>query len=237
MQFNSHPSNFDIVSDIDFWAGSDSDSYPIAAKTRNANLSYDHVVTLILQADGRWEWDDTNATDLPIATATLTSGQQDYGIDTDHLKILRVAIKDAQGRYYYLDPLDDRAIGSGELMDRDDGRPTAYKKVGNSIILDRAPTYTATAGIKVYFQRNVSYFTTADEAKTPGFAEPYHRLLSLGAAADYCAVNDLDKRYEKIKDKIRDLEASLIAFYSQRSRDERPRLAVRKEDYGAAAML
>lgn len=233
MQFNSHASGFDIVSDIDFWAGTDANSYPIADKTRNANLGYDAAVTLILSADGNWEWDDTNATDLPIATATLTTGQQDYSIDTTHLRILRVALKNSAGKYYYLNPIDDHDLGSQELMDRDSGTPTGYKKIGNSIILDRAPNYTATAGIKVYFQRNVDYFTTADTTKAPGFAATFHRLIPLYAARDFCAKEDMDSRYKKIEVQITKMEAALIAFYSSRSRDERPRLRPRRENYGA----
>lgn len=231
MQFNSHASNFDIVSDIDFWAGTNSTSYPIATKTRNVNLAYDRVVSLILQADANWTWDDSNSTDLPIATGSVSSGQQDIAINTAHLKLLRVAITDRNGNYYYLDNLDDRELGTRELMDRDSGQPYAYTKRGNSILLDKPVSYAAT--IKLYFQRNVSYFTTADTTKTPGFAEPFHRLLSLHAAKDYCAVNDIDKRYAKISTEIEKLETALQVFYAQRSRDERPRIKPRRENYGS----
>lgn len=233
MQFASHASSFDIVSDIDYLAGTNSTSYAIADKTRNANLAYDHVVSLILQADANWEWDDTNHTDLPIATATLTSGQQDYAINTTYLKVLRIAIKDTSGNYYYLDSIDDHDLVNRELMDREAGRPTAYKKLANSIILDRAPDYTASAGIKIYFQRTVDYFTTSDTTQKPGFAEPYHRLISLGAAKDYCAVNDMPKRLMTLEKEIAKMEKDLVAFYSQRSKDERPRLRMRRENYGS----
>lgn len=233
MQFDGHAANFDILSDVDFWAGTTSTSYSTEDKTRNINLAYDRAISLILQTDGNWEWDDTNHTDLPIATATLTSGQQDYAISTVFLKVLRVAIKDTSGNYYYLNSIDDHDLTGQELMDRDAGRPTSYKKLGNSIILDRAPDYTASTGIKIYFQRNVDYFTTADTTQAPGFAAPYHRLLSLGAAKDYCAVNDMPKRLGTIEKEIARLEKDLIAFYFQRSKDERPRLRLRQENYGA----
>ena len=234
MQFNSHASQFDIVSDIDFWAGSDSDSYPIADKTRNVNLGYDHVAALIFQADGHWVWDDNNQTDMPIGKANLVENQQDYGINSAHLKILRVAIEDSAGNFYYLEPMSQHELRDRELMDPNltAGTPRKYCKIGNSIILDRKPNYSATLGFKVYFQRNISYFITTDTAKTPGFAEPFHRLLSLYAAKDYCAVNDLSRRLVAIEKEILRLETALVAFYAKRSRDERPHLGLRHEDYG-----
>ena len=98
MQFNSHDNNLDIISDIAFWTKADITAYPINDRTRNCNLALDKMAALVMSADGRWEWDDTNNTDLPIGRTNLVSGQRDYGISgATFLKITKVLAKDRGG--------------------------------------------------------------------------------------------------------------------------------------------
>src|SRR3990167_10070724 len=61
--------------------------------TRYINGWYRKTVSWIWQATGDWEWDDTNLTDLPIATTTLVASQQDYALPSTAQKILRVEVK------------------------------------------------------------------------------------------------------------------------------------------------
>jgi hypothetical protein len=238
MQFDGHSTNFDLISDIDFLAGTNSTSYPTEDKTRNLNLAYDRVVSLILQSDGRWQWVDANDITLPTGTMTLTSGTQTYDIGTavsTFLTVVKVAVKDTGGVYHYLDALDQRDLHGIHLTDTTvgSGVPTAYVKTGDLITLNRIPNYTQSAGIKIDCQKNVTYFTPSDTTKEPGFAVSFHRLLSLYAARDYCAVNDMPKRLVVIDKEIAKMEAGLVAFYSLRSKDERPRLQLRRENYGS----
>jgi hypothetical protein len=237
MVFSDSVNNLGIVQDVDFWVGSDSTTYAIAQKTRNINAALDRVASLIMQSDGKWEWDDTNQTDLPIGTTTLTSGQQDYSIDTTYLKIRAVAIKDSVGTLHYLDRLDEKSPTAGlqELMDstKTSGTPTCYALLGNSIILDKKPNYTATGGLKVYFQRNVSYFASTDTTKVPGFAPMFHRILSLSAALDYAIKHDLsEKIITRLQNRIDKIEAALMEYYSSRDQDRRISLSLSQEDYG-----
>ena len=89
MVFSDSSTKQGLVEEIDFLLGTDATDYPTAQKTRNINRWFDRVISLILQADAKWEWDDTNYTDLPIATASLVANQQDYSISgTEFLKIL-----------------------------------------------------------------------------------------------------------------------------------------------------
>jgi len=76
-----------IVQDVYFEASTNATAYPIADLTRNANRGLDNAVALILGADSRWQFDSTNATDLPIGTTSLVSGQKDYTFDNDYLVI------------------------------------------------------------------------------------------------------------------------------------------------------
>lgn len=228
MQFSDTSNKQGIVEDIDFFCDTDSTTYPTAQKTRNVNRAYDRVVSLILGSDGRWQWDDTNATDLPIATTTITANQQDYGIDTTHLKITRVEIKDSAGNWILLNPIDAAEVTDQSISDfyKTAGLPIYYDKIANSIFLYPKPNYTQAASLKVYFQRNVSYFTASDTTKQPGFASPFHRLLSLGASFDFALKKGLPQ-LNSLREQIAVMEQALMDFYAQRPKDERIGLTAR----------
>lgn len=241
MQFNSHASNFDIVSDTKYWCGiptTDSTKYPIADITRNANLALDRVVSLIQESDNIWEWDDQNETDLPIAKTTLVAEQQDYGLAVTHLKIHRVRIKDSAGEWVTLTPINRRDLTDAKLT-QTSGTPLQYDKMGNSVFLYPKPSATGVtlaSGLEIQFQRGASYFTTSDTTKTPGFASPFHRLVSLYAALDYCEANGLERRITRIQGRIATLEEKLVTFYTQRSPDTKNTMELEDEDYGQSLL-
>ena len=227
-----------IVEEIDFYASTNSSSYPIEQKTRNVNRRLDEVVALILGADGRWEWDDSNQTDLPIGTATLVDNQQDYNVEgATFLEITRVEVLNINGNYQELIPMDQRDIRRQALSEfqKTAGMPRYYDKMGDSIFLYPKPStsnVTAAKGLQVYFKRVASYFTTSDTTKVPGFAPTFHRYLSVGAALDYAEAKELTSKINILVPKLLKLEQSIIQHYSQRSKDEKPRMRVRREDYG-----
>jgi hypothetical protein len=234
----SDPSNkLGIVQDIDFHANTDSNSYPIAEKTRNVNAWLDRVVSLIFQADGKWEFDDSGNNDLPIKTENLVSGTQEYKVNTSYLKIRAVSVKDPQGVARYLDRIDEKSppAGSLDLMDASipSGTPTAYALVGNYIVFNRKPNYNSTAGLRIYGQRNVTPFTSADTTATPGFASQFHRILSLGPSLDYAIKHDYPAtKIASFQNRIKELEDALIMFYSSRDQDRKISMSLSKEDYG-----
>nr|AUN36867.1 hypothetical protein [uncultured bacterium] len=237
MVFSDSVNKLGIIEDIDFWVGSDSNSYPTAQKTRNINAWLDREVSLILQSDAKWEWDDLNNSDLPVGTLTLTSGTQSYAINTTYLKLRAIACKDSNGVYHYLDRIDESSpqAGSIELMEstKTSGVPVAYAHFGNLIVLDKKPSYTVSAGLKFYFQRNVTYFTAADTTATPGFAPMFHRVLSLGAALDYTIKHDLsEKIITRLQNRIDKLEAALMEYYASRDQDAKVSISLSQEDYG-----
>lgn len=238
MVFSNSTSKTGIVEDIDFLLNTDSVSFLIAQKTRLINSRLDDVVSLILGSDGRWEWDDTNNTDLPIGTITLVNEQQDYSLSGGTLlNVTRVEVKDINGDYYLLTPLSQRDITSQALSEfqKTAGRPIFYDKLGDSIFLYPKPstTYvTAAAGLKVYYQRIPSYFLVTDTTKTPGFSPLFHRILSIGAALDYCYANELINKINILTPLFQKMEQGLVSFYAGRSRDESVSMSLRKENWG-----
>ncbi len=233
MVFNDSSTKQGIVQDTLFavFANSaDNAQYPIADITRAANRWYDTCVSKILESDGRWQWDDTNYTDLPIATTDLINGQQDYGLDISFIRITRVEILDTSGNARLLHPIDQENVYDQALTEflKTGGMPLYYDKLANSLFLYPAPNYNSANGLKVYFQRNVNYFVAGDTDKTPGFASPFHRILSLGAAYDYMSARNLP-RAAKVLEDIDNLLKSMKSFYSRRDKDENIHLGVRRQ--------
>jgi len=242
MQFNDTSTYLGLVQDINyllFGSSTATSPYAIADMTRNMNSYLDKVVGIILQSDGRWEWDDTNQTDLPIGTTTLVANQQDYEITGEtFLTIRRVEVKDNNGNYYEIDPIDQRDIQGQSMTEfyKTPGRPLYYDKIGNSIFLYPKPAaanVTLAAGLKIYFQRTASYFTASDTTKEPGFAPLYHRILSVGAGLDYAIANEMMNKITILQAMYDKLEQGLVDFYSKRSQDEHIRMRTKKESYGS----
>lgn len=238
MQFSSVADSGGIVEDVDYILSTNSTSYPLADKTRSINRHMEDCVSLIISADGRWEWDDSNQTDLPIGTTTLVNNQQDYNIaGATFLKITRVEVKDINGDYYRLDPISEKDVTTQAMTEfqKTAGRPLYYDKLGDSVFLYPKPStsqVTASAGLKVYYQRLPSYFLSSDTTKTPGFAPLYHRILSLGAAIDYCLKHGLNSKMSVLLPMMEKMKQGLVEFYSSRSRDESVRMRTHKTDYG-----
>lgn len=211
----------------------------LATFTRGINDGLDRVTSLILQADGRWEFDDTNFSDYPIATTNLVttpgSEQQDYTFAVTHLKILRVEIKDSTGVWRKLTPISQEDLYNTSLTSflSAAGMPEYYDKIANSIFLYPKPlatVVTSTAGLKVYFQRPPSYFTTSDTTKVPGFNALYHKLVALIACRDYALDKSLDGA-KGLVERVAQMEQDLQDNYSLRNRDEKLQMRARPKRY------
>lgn len=211
----------------------------LATFTRLINNALNRVAGLIMQSDGRWQWDDNNQTDFPISTTNLVttagSEQQDYTLSVEFLKILRVEVKNAVGDWVILDPIDQADLYNQSLTDflKSAGMPKYYDKVGNSIFLYPKPlaaSVTASSGLKVFYQRPPSYFTTTDTTKVPGISSLFHRLIALIASRDYAAVKSLPNA-RSLSDIVALEEDALAEFYLLRNKDEHLILSTRSTKY------
>jgi hypothetical protein len=220
----------------------------LATFTRLLNEGLNSVVQLILQSDNRWQWDDDNNTDFPIATTTLGvvvgSEQQDYTLAVSHLKITRVEVKDANGNWNLLKPIDQADIYSESLTDflKTAGLPLYYDKIATSILLYPKPLgtqVTAVNGLKVYFQRPPSYFVSTDTTKVPGFNSLHHRLVALKASLDYARTNSLPVAGGVMRGgyktglltQVDEEEQKLVETYVLRNKDEHVRITAKKFNF------
>ena len=213
-------------------------SYPLEKVIRRVNASMETLVAKILTADGTWQFDDTNYTDLPVGTGTLVSGQASYSFASNYLEILEVMVLDTNGIYQRIEPFDPSELGksfdewvssaSGTVPN---GIPLYYDKVGDTIQFDAAPTAafaTLASGLKVRFKRTIKLYTMSDsttitsgeETVEPGIASPYHVTIAKMSALPFCKSYKKD-RVAQLDFDIREEVADMIGFYSRREKDVR----------------
>ncbi len=204
--------------------------FPDATLVALANAALDRVASIIMKSDGRWEWDDENNTDLPIATTALVSGQQDYALTVSHLDIVRAEILDngTTPQWHKLIPIDQADIYDTALSSflSSNGLPVYYDKLANSAFLYPIPNYSQSASLKVYFQRPPSYFLTSDTTKTPGFNSLYHDLIPLWIAYKFGLANG-KSNVQGLMQEITLREEALREDYALRAKDDHPRLKAR----------
>ena len=222
MVFSSASGEYGIVEDSRFLAGVDSAAFATADVTRCVNRWYYNACLAAWESSADWQFDDSNVTGFPIATTTLVASQPDYSIPTNALTIDRVEVKDNAGNYAVVSPIDDTQISQAldEFMETD-GLPRYYRLVKNSIILYPAPaaaSVTTSAGLKIYFTREVDEFATSDTSQEPGLPEPFHRILSFGAASDFALAKGLPN-HAALKTSAGELMAELRKFMARRHVD------------------
>lgn len=206
----------------------------LATFTRLINNGLDEVTASIMEVDGRWQYDDSNYTDFPIATTTLVDNQQDYQLSVSHIKILGVEVKKSDGDYYVLRPLDlqdirRKGMSVTEFFD-EKGLPQYYDVTGNSLKLYPSPNatqVTTTAGLKVFFQREPDYFETTDTTKVPGIPSIFHDVPALFACAKYAKANQMTEKARELDAELQKRMTKLVDFYSKRNVDQKPRLVAR----------
>lgn len=213
-------------------------SYPRLDKTARVNSSLEELVGQIVSADGIWEWDDTNQTDMPTGTGTLIEGQELYTFASEYLKIKRMKVKDINGKWILLKQLDPQdleqsGISIEQYFGRDSsdnpikGVPLYYDILGDSFRLYPAPTSTSVtlaSGLKTDFVRTAVLFTpvstTAADSAEPGLPSSSHVLLAYMAALPYC-ITYHQNRVAIYQNKINEMTDALLKFYARRNPDRR----------------
>lgn len=180
------------------------------------NRALDDFFALAITSSGL-QIDDTNHSDFPIITTDIVSGQRDYTVLEDEtgnmvLDIFKAVLYDSSGYGRELTRAnvlsDDR--GEGVISDYYDGQShpglsTGFTQVGNSIILPHTPDYSRDDALKLYINREPSYFTYQDTTKKPGIPSLFHDYLYLKPALDYARRNNLDS-YNRIEAEVIKLE-------------------------------
>jgi len=229
MQFNDSTNENGLIQDITSITGASTTQYTLKERTRDINNAYSRMAYLIIQSDGRMQWDDTNHTDQPISQDDLVDGQEDYNVFEaapsaleDWLTIQQVEITSSDDLGVKLRPMDKRNTSAAWTeFNKTDGQPIYYDFNGTSILLKPNPNYDKTDGLTIYFQRSPSYFASTDTTKRPGFASIFHPYLSLSASYRWARDKGLANR-DVIKRDIDEMEVAIQKQYSNRSRYQVP---------------
>lgn len=214
---------------------SDTSQFPIVQFIRSANAWYRKTSSWIRANSGTWEYDDSNWTTLPKGTTTLIDGQQDYSLDTKTQEIERVEVLKLDGNYCHLKPIDQSQLRGTALEEfyETKGIPEYYDVRGFSLYLYPAPDQAlvaTTEGLELFLSREILAFNATSTDREPGFSGDYHRIISLGAAYDYCLSNGVEDRKTGIRNEIVELKNDLIKLNEVRDRDFGNRILPRDTD-------
>ena len=206
------------------------DSTMMAKFTANVNLAHDDALRLIFSAGGTWQFDDSNHDDYPIITTNLVSGQRDYTFTVDDsgnliLDIYKVQIKTPDGKFIDIYPVDQQTRNNNNsdtttLTDGQNltGTPTRYDKTANGFFLDLIPSYNSTAGLKVFINREGSYFNTGSTSTKPGISGLFHEYYVVNPAYRYASSKRLDSKDDLLARKTA-IEVAMTDHYGKRERD------------------
>lgn len=213
------------------------DSDRLKEFTADVNLAMDDFVEMAIKSSGTFQFDDTNQTDYPIMTTNIVSGQRGYSFTSDEngnlvLDIFRVVVADSSGTFHDLDPIDvESATDASGFWDGRNtaGSPSGYDKTGNTIFLNPIPNYNYANGLKVYINREASYFTSEDTTRKPGVPGIFHKYFALRPAQDYARRNSLANQ-NKIQEEVLRMEQDIKDYFTLRPKDERPRFTTAYEN-------
>ena len=217
----------------------DTTSYPAATLLRRINKAYEQVVGWLINADGIWEFDDSNYTTTPIGTYTLVNNQRSYTFAADFLQLLEVSVFDLNSIYRKVKQFDPfiETQSVEELYGTTTGFPEVFDLVSDDTIKFypniTSANVTLASGLQVKFKRTAQVYTSAEVTtgtKEPGFASPWHYILSYMAAIPYCALYKKD-RVPMLMDEVEKMKKELIKHYAHRNKDSRPIMTMKHESY------
>lgn len=230
LQFNSHATNQDIISDITFWLGLDTNSFLINDRTRSVNGRYSLIWQMIFESYGGWKFMDDNVSDattgVPYADLNIASGTGLVLLPTGTLVVNGAEIKlSSNSSLLKLRPITEEEFlkmgGDGAFPTS--GTPMGYMLQGDVLRILPTPNFTLSAALRVFFDQGMSAFAASDTTKVPGFASIFHRMLSIGAALDYALSHPgMGDKAVTLQNLWNDYEKRLRLFYSKRFKDRFP---------------
>ena len=233
MKFNDTTTRSGIIQAIEGYLGMSAgdisgDTVKLKDFTRRVNSRYSAIDYIIFASHGTWAYDDSNKSDLPKATTDIVDEQQDYSLPDDALQVDRVEIKDTNGEWSKLIPMDKSMVSDAmEEYYETPGIPKYYDLTGRSIVLYPKPDTAETAvsgALKLYFTRSSTSFDYTDTSTEPGFAKPFHSMLPIGAALDYSIAYEEWNRANQLRAEWNAKEKALKSFYGSRHREIHARI-------------
>jgi len=201
--------------------------------TADVNVVGSEVFALIYLLCGNWQYDDSNYTDLPQAVTDLVSGTDKYLIPETALTIQRLEYKDGSGNWNKLKAITkEQIIGAVDEFLEEDGNPHYYRILNGTVELFPAPNFSATGGLKIYFDRANVDFVSTDTTKQPGFASPFHNIIPVKVAIQWLdRKQPTSPQLPRLVAREQKLELALGKHYSKRFKDKKPVIGRVKVSY------
>lgn len=234
---------------MSFRANTDTTQYTAANRLISTNRWYQKIITIILDAMDGWDFDDSNKTDYPIATANLVASQQDYAFPSGILKVKRVEATYDGTNWFKAEPFDinqhSGATNTTSIAANFTVSQPFYDLESSALKLYPIPTANVTAGLKIWYAREPAEFTSAEVTtgtKEPGFDKPFHIMLALGMCYDWFSAKDVNAGVTRNKGiivgqqgvvnaELQDYEARLRKYYGSKQTDSALALKAGFVDY------
>jgi hypothetical protein len=208
----------------------------LAEFTTDCNLALDDFWTIAIPASGTWQLDDSGHSDFPVIKTNIVASRRDYTFTTDQqsnliLDIYKVFILQSADATLYteIEPIDElEGINDITAEGTTGATPYQYGKMANGIFLDPIPSYDKALGLKVYINREASYFTSGDTTKKPGVPGNLHKYFYLKPAYEYARRNNLAKA-DRLAIEVAKMEGAggtIAKQFASRAKDERKKLTM-----------
>lgn len=223
MQYNSNSDSQDIVSLIGDMTGIDT-TVEIKQITRAANEANKKIWSWIFQSYGGWQYDDSNYSNLPIATTTITADQAKYILPSEALSVKAVEYKNVGGDWVKMIPVSLPEINqfyAENEWNNESSEPVYYATVSDMIKLYPKPDTTRADALRVQFDRGSVSFASTDIEQDPGFASEFHGAVAVGASY-FIGINKTLPNWELIRSEWLDAEQRIKDYYIKRWEEKFP---------------
>lgn len=207
----------------------------LAQWTVRNNQALKRATALMLHYQNSWPISDWNDGAPLTGTENIVSGTREVALTNpqDILFIYKVVIlQDAStSDYTTISPVDMRkSYTSGFWEDNasSQGVPFRYYKQGGYIVLDPTPNYSATDGLKYYYQGTPHDFTTSDTTQTAAIPSLFDQLIPFYAVDAYATENTNPNLKALVQGDIERMENDIKNFFNERAQDEPARLSVKQ---------
>ena len=224
----------EINNRITFYTSLDTAIYLPADRLVAVNNGYNKLHSIILDSQDEWDFDDSNYTDLPIATTDLLANTDIYAIPDTLYRLNKVEINYGAG-FIKAMPLDlnENFLSEDELLQRSNVSTPYYRIFGQTIQFYPKPTAGVSNGLKLYYDRAITHFTsdeyTAGTVK-PGLDQLWHDYIALQASLDGAIKFNLVNKAD-LANTITDIEQRIRKYYGKKTTDRKLKLTNFIEDY------
>lgn len=204
----------------------------LAHWTVRNNQALGRATAFMSQFAGTWRIGDWNHGSYDTATQNIVSGTRNYLISStqDVLFIFAVLIKQdaTTADYTEIKPIDIRQHGVRGFIENTAGNvgvPFRYEKAGGYITLDPVPNYSATNGLKYYYQKSPHPFVVGDTTAVSFLPAIFDQLIPYYAVDMYATENTNPTLKQMVAVDIAKMEEDIKAFLRMRSEsDKQPAL-------------